>query len=413
MARGIQKLSALQVDRAKKPGYYADGGGLYLQVTATGAKSWLFRFMLDARAREMGLGALHTVSLAEARLKATDCRRKLLEGIDPIEARKAARSAAQFAAAKAITFQQCAEAHIAAHRAGWKNAKHADQWANTLATYVYPVCGNLSVADVDTTIVMKCLEAIWSTKTETASRLRGRIESVLDWATVRGYRQGENPARWKGHLDKLLPAATKVSKVKHHPALPYSELGDFMQDLRTHEGGGPKALELAILTATRSIEIRGAKWTEFDMQNSVWTIPKERMKMGVEHRVPLSNVALSLLKEIQKTQHSDSDLVFPGSKRGSTISEATMGAVLKRMGLTVVPHGFRSTFRDWAAERTNYPRDVAEMALAHAIGDKVEAAYRRGDLFEKRRRMMADWAKFCATPSVKTGEVVSLHSAAK
>lgn len=409
MARGIQRLSALRVDREKKPGYYADGGGLYLQVTAAGSKSWLFRFTLSGRAREMGLGALHTVGLADARLKAADCRKLLHEGHDPIEKRNQARSDAQLAAAKAITFEGCADAYIAAHCAGWKSVKHADQWKNTLATYAYPVFGNLSVASIDTALVMKSLEAIWTSKTETASRLRGRIESVLDWATVRGYRQGENPARWKGHLDKLLPARNKVMKVEHHLALPYAEIGDFMTSLRAQDGMGARALEFAILTAARSGEVRGATWAEIDLDAALWIVPPERMKAKKEHRVPLSPAAIRLLKQLPRM---DSDLVFPSVKSGKAISDMTMAAALKRMGVKAVPHGFRSTFRDWAAEQTNYPRDVAEMALAHTIGDKVEAAYRRGDLFEKRRRMMADWAKYCSVRSIKPGEVVPINKAA-
>ncbi|MDD2701583.1 MAG: integrase arm-type DNA-binding domain-containing protein [Sideroxydans sp.] len=410
MARGIQRLSSLKVEREKKPGYYADGGGLYLQVTAAGSKSWLFRFTLSGRAREMGLGALHTVGLADARLKAADCRKLLHEGRDPIEKRNQERCDAKLAAAKAITFEGCAEAYIVAHGTGWKNAKHADQWRNTLATYAYPVFGGLSVASIDTALVMKSLEAIWTSKTETASRLRGRIESVLDWATVRDYRHGENPARWKGHLDKLLPARNKVKKVEHHRALPYTEIGDFMASLRGQDGIGARALEFAILTAARSGEVRGATWSELDMDAALWIVPPERMKAKKEHRVPLSPSAITLLKKLPRM---DSDLVFPSIKSSKAISDMTMAAALKRMGANAVPHGFRSTFRDWAAEQTNYPRDVAEMALAHTIGDKVEAAYRRGDLFEKRRRMMSDWAKFCATPSVKAGEVVPMKRAMK
>jgi integrase len=410
MARGIQKLSALQVERTKKPGYYADGGGLYLQVTASGSKSWLFRFMLCGRAREMGLGPLHTVSLAEARLKASDCRRQLLEGIDPIEARKAARNAAQLTAAKSITFDKCAEAYIGAHRAGWKNAKHADQWENTIAAYASPVFGSFSVASIDTTLVMKCLEAIWATKAETASRLRGRIENILDWATVRGYRQGENPARWKGHLDKLLPARSKVAKVTHHPALPYSEIGDFIAALRSQEGVSARGLEFAILTATRTSETINATWNEFDLDAGIWTIPPERMKAGKEHRVPLSTRALEIIKALQETKQGD--YVFPGARINKPLSNMAFLMTLRRMERSdLTAHGFRSTFRDWAAEMTAYPHEVAEMALAHAVGDKVEAAYRRGDLFEKRRRMMEDWASYCCTPKNVSETVVPIRKA--
>lgn len=411
MARGIQRLSALQAERAKKAGYYADGGGLYLQVTVSGAKSWLFRFMLNGRAREMGLGPLHTVSLAEARIKSADCRKQLLEGIDPIEARKAARNAAQLAAAKSITFEQCADAYITAHRAGWKSTKHADQWTNTLKTYAYPTFGSLSVANVDTTLVMKCLEAIWTKKPETASRLRGRIECVLDWATVRGYRQGENPARWKGHLDKLLPARSKVAKVEHHAALPYAELGSFMKALRAQEGVAATGLEFAILTATRTSETLNATWNEFDLDAGIWTIPPERMKAGKEHRVPLSARALEILKAMKAIEQSD--YVFPGARVKRPLSNMAFLMTLRRMGRhNLTAHGFRSTFRDWAAEMTAYSHEVAEMALAHTVGDKVEAAYRRGDLFEKRRRIMEDWATYCDRTPEQTAEVVGIRRSA-
>lgn len=394
MARGIQKLSALKVDRAKKAGYYSDGGGLYLQVTESGAKSWLFRFMLAGRAREMGLGPLHTVSLAEARIKAADCRKQLLEGIDPIEARKSVRDAAKLAVAKSITFQKCADAYVEAHRAGWKSAKHAEQWENTLATYAFPVFGSLPVASVDTALVMKCLEAIWASKAETASRLRGRIESVLDWAAVRGYRQGENPARWKGHLDKLLPARSKIAKVEHHAALPYTEIGAFMKALREQEGYAPRGLEFAILTATRTSETLNATWGEFDRKAGIWTIPAERMKAGKEHRVPLSARALEILKAMREVKQNN--YVFPGARVNRPLSNMAFLMALRRMGRgDLTAHGFRSTFRDWAAEMTAYPGEVAEMALAHTVGDKTEAAYRRGDLFEKRRRIMEDWATYC------------------
>lgn len=408
MARGIQKLSALKVDRAKKAGYYSDGGGLYLQVTGSGAKSWLFRFMLSGRAREMGLGPLHTVSLAEARIKAADCRKQLLEGIDPIEARKSARDAARLAATKSITFQKCADAYVEAHRAGWKSAKHAEQWENTLATYAFPVFGSLPVAGVDTALVMKCLEAIWASKAETASRLRGRIESVLDWAAVRGYRHGENPARWKGHLDKLLPARSKIAKVEHHAALPYTEIGAFMKALREQEGYSPRGLEFAILTATRTSETLNATWGEFDRKAGIWTIPAERMKAGKEHRVPLSARALEILKAMREVKQND--YVFPGARVNRPLSNMALLMVLRRMGrgdLTV--HGFRSTFRDWAAEMTAYPSEVAEMALAHTVGDKTEAAYRRGDLFEKRRRIMQDWALYCDQEPVRSSKVTKIR----
>jgi integrase len=392
--RKLGRLTPLMVGRLKERGMYPDGGGLYLQVTATGVKSWIFRYAVDGKDRLMGLGPLHAVSLAEARAKATECRRQRVDGLDPLQVRRAAQEAARIEAAKAMSFSACAQAYIDAHKEGWKNAKHAGQWSATLQTYAYPVFGDLPVQVVDVGLVLKAIEPIWKTKTETASRLRGRIEAVLDWATVRGYRQGENPARWKGHLDHLLPERGKVRKVEHHPALPYAELADFMRALRQQEGVAARALDFAILTATRTNETLGASWAEFDLEAKTWTIPAERMKAGREHRVPLSAAALAIVT--QWPQIGPNAPVFPGGKVGKPLSNMAMLMVLRRMGRgDLTAHGFRSTFRDWAAERTNFPRDVAEMALAHTIGDKVEAAYRRGDLFEKRRQLMEAWAKFC------------------
>jgi integrase len=394
-SRGIEKLTALEVQRLKAPGYHGDGGGLWLQVSPSGTKSWVFRYTLG-KAREMGLGALHTVSLADARIKARACRQQLLEGVDPIEARNAGRLAERAAAAKAIVFQTAGEAYVEAHRAGWKNLKHADQWANTLETYAYPVLGKLPVAAVDTGLVMQVLEPIWRDKTETASRLRGRIECVLDWATVRGYRTGDNPARWRGHLDNLLPKPTKVAKVRNHPALPYAEIGAFMKQLRAEAGLSAKALELIILTAARTSEVIGATWREFDLDAKLWTVPAARMKSDREHRVPLSAPAVRLLRELQKQGSAPSAFAFPGAREKKHLSNMACLTLLARMGRDdITVHGFRSTFRDWAAEQTNHPREVAEMALAHTIKDATEAAYRRGDLFEKRARLMDAWATYC------------------
>jgi integrase len=394
MARNMERLTALAVSRVKEPGYYPDGGGLYLHVTASGVRSWVYRFMLNGRAREMGLGPLPDTSLSEVRGKALEARKLRREGIDPIEHRKAARAAARLDAAKTITFKECADAYIKAHRAGWKNAKHADQWGNTLTTYTNPVFGSFPVQGIDTGLVMRVLDGIWTKKPETAGRLRGRIEAILDWATVRGYRQGENPARWRGHLDKLLPKRSKVAKVEHHSALPYREIGAFMASLRAQEGTAARALEYLILTAARTGEVIGADPAE--VQNGVWIVPAGRMKGGREHRVPLSTQANDLAERM-KEEHSG-DYLFPGGKKGKPLSNMAMLELLRRMGrgdLTV--HGFRSTFRDWAAEQTTFPSEVVEMALAHAVGDKVEAAYRRGDLFEKRRKLMDAWAGYCAT----------------
>jgi integrase len=396
MVRQIGRLKALMVSRAREKGIYADGGGLYLQVSAAGTKSWIFRYRLNGRKtpRDMGLGSLDTVTLAKARDKATDARNSILDGIDPIEARKAGRRSEALAAASALTFKDCAEKYIAAHKTGWRNAKHADQWASTLERYTYVSFGKLPVSVIDTALVLKAIEPIWETKTETASRVRGRVESILDWASARGYRTGENPARWRGHLDKLLPARKKVQKVKHHEALPYDEAGKFMASLRQQEGVAAKALDWLILTATRTSETIGAKWDEIDFDEKTWTIPADRIKGGKEHRVPLSPEAMKIAKAMLKV--TDGEYVFPGGKAGKPLSNNALLALLKRMDRSdLTAHGFRSTFRDWAAEQTNYAREVAEMALAHTVSDKVEAAYRRGDLFAKRKRLMAEWAKYC------------------
>lgn len=402
VGRRLQKLSATQVAKATKPGYHGDGGGLWLQVSPAGTKSWVFRFTLNGKAREMGLGALHTLSLAEAREKARLQRQQLLEKIDPIEARAAAQRTVVASAARSVTFRTEAENYIEAHRAGWKNAKHADQWANTLETYAHLFIGKALVSDIDTAMVMQCLQPIWTKKTETANRVRGRIESVLDYATALKHRSGDNPARWRGHLDNLLPRPSKVAKTEHHAALPYAEASAFMKALRGQEGLGARALEFTILTAMRTGEAISARWSEIDLAAAVWTVPGVRMKAGKPHRVPLSKAAVTLLKGLQGL---DKALVFPGAKQGKPLSNMAMLALLqKRMGrsdLTV--HGFRSTFRDWAAEQSTFPNEVVEMALAHTIDDPTEAAYRRGDLYEKRTRLMQAWADYCGrTPSAAT-----------
>jgi integrase len=407
VSRSIHRLSAKATVAKRLPGYYADGAGLYLQVAAsaardergveagTSARSWIFRFDLNQRRREMGLGPLSIVSLAEARSRAAECRKLLHEGKDPLAMRRASQRRAETqaqAAQPTQSFDECAAAYIEAHRAGWRSAKHAIQWEQTLRQYAAPVIGKLPVSVVTVAHVKRILEPIWRTKTETAVRLRGRIESVLSWATVHGYRSGDNPARWRGHLDQLLPLPTKVSTPVHHAALPYAELPAFMVQLRAQQGLGARALEFAILTATRSGEVRGAEWAEIDIDQKIWTIPGTRMKAGKEHRVPISDAALEMLKTI--AEKTDSDLVF-ASERGGKLSDMTLLAVLRRMNLKVVPHGFRSTFRDWCAEQTEFTREVAEMSLAHAIGNKVEAAYRRGDLLEKRSELMHAWARYC------------------
>ena len=398
--RKAKELSALEVSRLTKPGRFAVGvvDGLHLEVFSSGARSWLLRIMVGGKRCDMGLGGYPAVTLAQAREDARAMRAKVRAGINPLEEAKEAKSALKASLAAALTFQQSAEKYIEAHKAGWSNEKHIKQWTNTLTTYAYPKIGNVLVRDVELPQVLAVLEPIWKTKTETASRLRGRIESVLDWATARNYRQGLNPARWKGHLDKLLPKPSKVAKVEHHDALPASDVGAFMIELRKHEGIGAKALEFAILTAARSGEVRGATWSEIDLDSKTWIIPGARMKAGNEHRVPLPEAAVALLKSLPRIGGSDLVFVAP---RGGQLSDMTLSAVIRRMKAPCVPHGFRSTFRDWAAERTNYPRDLAEMALAHTITNKVEAAYRRGDMFEKRRRMMDEWAKFCDTVETK------------
>lgn len=410
MAGGINKLSAVAVQKAKAPGYYGDGGGLWLQISKLGGKSWVFRFTQHGKTREMGLGPVHTVSLSQARVKASEFRAVVADGRDPIAERKAQQQHARLSAANAKTFDECATAYIEAHRAGWKNEKHGKQWSATLDAYASPVIGKLPASAVDTGLVLRILEPIWQEKTETASRLRGRIESVLDWATVRGYRAGENPARWKGHLDKLLPARSKVQKVQHHAALPYVEIGAFMAELRKREGVSARALEFSILTVARSGEVRGAMWAEFDLEGRVWTVPAERMKAGKEHRVPLSKEAVALLKALPRLE--DCEYVFPAPK-GGKLSDMALTAVLRRMERAdLTQHGFRSTFRDWAGETTAYPREVIEHALAHQLKDKAEAAYQRGDLLAKRARLMADWAKYCGLTKAAAGSVVAINQGA-
>lgn len=393
MLKKIEQLTALEVGRLNERGTYRDGGGLCLYVRGPTSKSWVYRYTLNGRAREMGLGSLDALTLGEARTRASECRRLCSAGIDPIEARKAERQKARLEEAKAIAFEDAAERYIKAHEAGWRNAKHVMQWRNTLATYAAPI-GKLPVQAVDVGLVVKVLEPIWRVKPETASRVRSRIEAVLDWATVRGYRTGENPARWRGHLQNLLPNPARIRKVQHHAALPYAEIGAFMRALRAEEGIAAVALQFLILTASRTGEIIGVRWSEIDLANGTWIVPADRMKAGREHRVPLSAPAIAILQRMREIHNGQ--LVFPGRFGDQPLSGMALLQLLKRMGrgdLTV--HGLRSSFRDWAAERTNYPREVAEMALAHAVSDQVEAAYRRGDLFDKRRRLMEAWARYC------------------
>jgi integrase len=432
-------LSVQEVRKARKPGDLTDGDGLLLRVSVrefadatTGAKreavrkSWVLRVKVKGGRRvEMGLGSAEAVGLADVRELARTYRALARKGVDPVKHREAERASAVATAAKAVTFEHCAEAYLAAHEGSFRNAKHRQQWRNTLAS-AYVRLGALPVATVDVAAVMRVLEPIWRTKTETASRLRGRIEAVLAWATVMGYREGANPAVWRNNLDKLLPARSKIAPVEHHSALPYAQLPAFMSALSAMGGTGAKALAFGILTAARSGEVRGMTWDEVDLAAQVWTVPAARMKAKREHRVPLSDTALAILQDVMpaSVEPAASALVFPGShKPGSKLraarppmSDMTLTAVLKRMAKAKPPsapagltaHGFRSTFRDWCGEQTSFPREVAEAALAHVVADKVEAAYARGDLFAKRAKLMAAWASYCGSAAGRHGEVVDL-----
>jgi integrase len=407
------KLSAVEVAKARGPAVLHDGGGLYLRVSVAGTKSWVFRFQLDGKRRDMGLGPYPDISLAGAREKAIEHRKLRHDGIDPLEARVAQRQAQRLAVAKGRTFRECAAEFIDKNRAGWRNAKHRQQWENTLATYVHPTFGNLPVAAIDAGLVLQVLDPIWTEKPETASRVRGRIEAVLDAATVRGFRQGPNPAQWKGNLAHILPARAKVRQVAHHAALPFDDTPGLLAVLQGRSEMAARALEFTALTAARTGEVLGASWSEIDLTAKVWTVPAERMKPGREHRVPLSDAALAVLDAVQPmalTKNGKPDPaapVFPGRRRALPMSNMTMLMLLRRMGRDdLTTHGFRSTFSDWAAERTAYPREVVEMALAHAVKNKVEAAYRRGDLFEKRRKLMEAWACFCDTRAERSATAI-------
>jgi integrase len=399
-------LTAKQAKEITKPGRYAMGGNLYLQVGDRG-RSWIFRYQLTGPRRYMGIGSCSVFSLTEARERAAAARKLVANGIDPIAKREAERQAVRVSAAKVITFRECAEKYIVAHRAGWKNGGSAKQWSRSLEKDVYPAIGALPVDSIDTALVMKVLEPIWTVKPETASRIRGRIEAALGWATVRGFRNGDNPAMWRGHLENLLPKKSKVKKVKHMAALPYQEVGGLMVKLRGMKGVYVRALEFLILTAARPGEVAGARFDEFDLTAKVWTIPGERMKRGKEHRVPLSDRAAAIINEMQNIKTDD--LVFPGHRR-RTMHERALIVTMERAGVTgLTAHGFRATFRDWAGECTNFPREIAEQALAHAIPNATEAAYRRGDFLQKRRRLMDAWGRYCATVA-PAGEVVSLRA---
>jgi len=406
---GIHRLTGASVRRVE-PGLYADGGGLYLQVTkAKGGgvnRSWLFRFKAGKdRDRWMGLGALHTISLVEAREAALQCRKARLAGIDPIAQRDKQRAGEAQASAKAITFAEATDGYVRAHAASWRNLKHAAQWPASLRKYVFPVLGSVPVSAVDTPLVLKCLRPLWGRIPETASRIRGRIEAVLDWAGAGGYRQGENAARWSGHLEHLLPSPGKTKPAQHHAAMAVAEVPAFMQALRAQQGTAARALEFAILTAARSGEVFGARWDE--IEGDVWTVPAERMKSARQHAVPLSKRALEILAQMRAQRSGD--LMFPGRDGSKPLGATGLRHVLKQLGRSDgTVHGFRSAFRDWAGDHTAFPREVAEAALGHAIGDKVEAAYRRGSALEKRRKLMEAWARFCAVPAA-AGKVVPLR----
>ena len=414
---GLSKLVALTVEREQTPGRYGDGGGLYLQVskgkaeTAPVTKAWIFRYRVGAREREMGLGAFPTVSLKRARDKAGECRRLREAGLDPIEARDAEQARAEAASAPVMTFKECAEALIASKSEGWKNAKHQQQWTNTLATYAYPALGHLPPAKIDEALVLKVLQPIWTKIPETAGRVRGRIEAVLDYAKVLKQRTGENPAMWRGNLVHVLAKQSDFHEVRHHPALPYDQMGKFIPELRARSAIAALALEFLIFTVARSNEVLEMRWPEIDEPAKLWIIPKDRMKGDRGHRVPLSDPALAVLEKMKPLRQAVG-YVFPGQKPGKPLSNTSMEMLIHRMngksapptwrdvnGEAIVPHGFRSSFKDWASECTSSANEISEMALAHAIDDKTEAAYRRGDLMAKRRLLMEEWAAYCVALS--------------
>ncbi|MDH6150519.1 MULTISPECIES: tyrosine-type recombinase/integrase [Paraburkholderia] len=412
MPKKAKELGALAVKRVTKPGKHPVGGvaGLYLKVTDTASKSWVLRVSVAGKRREIGLGAYPGVGLADAQKKAQQTRDEIVNGIDPVLQRKEAASRLRASQALETTFEDAAKRFVKAKEPEWRNTKHGAQWTYTLEEFAYPVIGKMMVRHVTREHVTEILEPIWATKTETASRLRGRLEAVLDWARVKGFRdEGINPAAWRGNLDKLLSAPKKTKRVRNHPALPIVQMGVFMEKLRATEGVSARCLEFAILTGARSGEARFAEWSEIDLEKQIWAVPAEKMKAKKEHRVPLSSAAVKLIKSIERKDGAD--LVFPSPRAGGALSDMSLLAIMRRQGLKATPHGFRSTFRDWAGEYTNYPRELAEVALAHIKGDATEAAYWRGDVLEKRRRLMTDWAEFCAT-IITAGDVIPIHEQA-
>ncbi|ALQ51148.1 tyrosine-type recombinase/integrase [Nitrosomonas ureae] len=407
MPKQARELSALDIKRLTKPGHHAAGGvsGLLLQITGTGTKSWILRTIVGAKRRDIGLGGFPDITLAQARINARELKAQIRLGVDPVEQRKAVKAALIASNGKLISFADAAYKFLTIKRSEFKNAKHAAQWQTTLETYAFPVIGSMRVDSVELPHIVQVLEPLWITKTETATRVRGRIESVLTWAKVSGYRTGENPARWKDNLDGVLPKPGKLKKVQHHKAVPWKSAASFMVQLRKCEGTAAKALEFLILTATRSGEVRGALWQEINLNERVWTIPAERMKADKEHVIPLCVDAINLLNQLPRFENND--LVFPAA-RGGQLSDMTLSAVMRRMKIDATPHGFRSTFRDWCSESTNYPHEVAEMALAHTIASGVEKAYRRGDLLAKRTRLMDDWCKYLNTQTLQ-GVVIPIR----
>jgi integrase len=404
-------LTAKRVEREKRQGRYRDGHirGLYLQIGPTGGKSWLLRFERDGRERWLGLGPLSVVDLRTARERARAARLLLLDNIDPIDAKKAERAKLAAAKAKLLTFREAAQAYFDQHETKWKNAKHANQVLGTLRQYAFPYLGSMSVAEIDTPAVLRAIEPHWLTKTETMSRTRARIEAVLDWAGVRGYRAGDNPARWKGHLSEVLPARGDIKKTVHHAAMPYTELPAFMIELQKREGVAARALEFGILCAARTGEVIGAQWPEIDLDGKIWTIPAGRMKARREHRVPLSERAIELLRALPTER--DNDHVFIGARAGAALGTMALVQVLKRTNPAFTVHGFRASFKTWASETTNFPNFVVEQALAHAIPSAVEAAYRRSDLLRKRQQLAEAWSKYCTSPLPAGAVVVPLRGA--
>lgn len=397
MPKKAKELSALEISRLTRPGNHAVGGvtGLYLYVNAEQGRSWVLRIMVGGKRKHLGLGGYPTVTLAQAREKAREAREQVANGIDPAARRRETLHALRAHQASRRTFKEMANAYISLQASSWKNTKHRQQWSRTLETYAHPTLGEMTVDAITEQHVIAVLEPIWTQKTETAARLRGRIESVLDWASVRGHRTGENPARWKGHLDKVFPAPSKIRQVRHFQAMPAPDTPDFLARLATQSGVTALALRFLVLTAARSGEVRGAKWTEIDEDQAIWTIPASRMKAKREHRVPLSEAALIVLTAVRALDRpSPTDFIFAGPK-GRVLSDMSLTALMRRMEAGAVPHGFRSTFRDWVGEFTQFPGELAEIALAHVLANKTEAAYRRGDALEKRRALMDAWAAFC------------------